>query len=116
MILPDLRVVNKTKPLEWCQSSWRMKRIFLKLCSLMKHHDVQLKHPSCICFRIFKTEPRALNQKHPAKVYIWEEFSTKVSLLVNFNGNMNAPKGIRILESSVLPFTVECYPRGHKLH
>ena len=111
-----LRAVNKTKRLEWCQKQLEDEEDFSEVI-FTDECTVQLDHHSRICFRKNR-EPRALKQKakHPAKVHIWGGISYKgATKIVIFTGNMNAPRYAKILESSLLPFIKECYPRGHKL-
>ena len=77
---------------------------------------VQLDHHGRVCFRR-KKEPRKLKPwaKHPVKVHIWGAISHRgAAQLVIFMGVMTAIHYCSILESSLLPFLQEVYPKGHR--
>ena len=53
--------------------------------------------------------------KHPPKVHVWAGISlrgpTKICI---FDGIMNAPLFVDILDTTLLPFIAEKYPMGHR--
>ena len=53
--------------------------------------------------------------KHPTKVHVWAGISMrgKTEICV-FNGTMDAPLYIEILEQTLIPFLQTVYPNGHR--
>ena len=56
-----------------------------------------------------------LRAKHPTKVHVWAGISMRGRTgICIFEGIMNAPVYVEILEKTLIPFVSEVYPDGHR--
>lgn len=54
--------------------------------------------------------------KHPTKVHVWAGISMKGPTgICIFDGTMDAPQYVQILEQTLIPFLEEVYPSTHRL-
>ncbi len=78
---------------------------------------VQLESHRRFCCRKIGEAPRNKPKaKHPVKVHVWAGISLKGATSVCiFEGIMNAPMYVDILEKTLLPFIVQVMPTSHRL-
>lgn len=108
-----IRDANKAKRLQWARDNIE---IFFDDIVWTDETSVQLESHKRFCCRKKgeppKSKPRA---KHPVKVHIWGGISWQgATSCCIFEGRMNAPLFVSILDKTLLPFLCQRLPEGHR--
>ena len=107
-----IREVNKEKRLAWAIKN---KDMFLEDVIYTDETTVQIEtHRRTCCYKKGEKPRYKPKPKHPIKVHVWAGISYRgrTSLCI-FEGKMNAPLFVMILERCLVPFLRAVYPDGH---
>ena len=107
-----IRGVNKEKRLLFAQQNLGKNFnnvIFTDECSIQAE-----SHRRFCCQKRGEPPRNKPRPKHPLKVHIWAGISTRGPTAVCiFEGRLNAPLFVQILDKTLLPFVKEVFPEGH---
>ena len=104
--------VNKEKRLAWAIKN---KDMFWEDVIYTDETTVQIEtHRRTCCYKKGQKPRYKPKPKHPIKVHVWAGISYRdwTSLCI-FEGKMNAPLFVMILERCLVPFLQAVYPDGH---
>ena len=108
-----IREVNKEKRLAWAIKN---KDMFWEDVIYTDETTVQIEtHRRTCCYKKGQKPRYKPKPKHPIKVHVWAGISYRgrTSLCI-FEGKMNAPLFVMILERCLVPFLRAVYPDGHR--
>ena len=108
-----IRDVNTEKRLEWARKN---KGMWLEDVIYTDETSVQIEtHRRFCCYKRGQKPRYKPKPKHPVKVHVWAGISHRGhTRLCIFEGKMNAPLFVEILEKSLIPFIRAVYPDGHR--
>ena len=108
-----IRDVNKVKRLDWCKANSEdnfENVIFTDECSIQME-----THRRFACRRKGEAPRPKPRPKHPLKD-VWAGISLRGrTAICIFEGRMNAPLFVQILEQTLIPFIEQVYPDSHRL-
>ena len=107
------REANKLKRLDWAKKNIEDS---FEDCIYSDETTVQLENHRRFCCSKTGQKPRYKPRpKHPVKVHVWAAISKKGrSGICIFDGCMDAPTYVNILEKTLLPMIKELFPDGHR--
>ena len=108
-----IRDVNKEKRLAWAIQN---KDMSFEDVIFSDESTIQIEtHRRTCCYKRGQKPRYKPKPKHPVKVHVWAGISYRGRTnLCIFEGKMNAPLFVSILEKSLVPFIKDVYPDSHR--
>eukprot|EP00731_Ephydatia_muelleri_P007879 Em0004g217a len=108
-----IREGNKVKRFEWCQEHQHDN---FSDVIWTDESSIQLEtHRRTCCRKIGQPPKPKPRPKHPVKVHVWGAISLKgPAKLCIFDGIMDSPLYVNILETTLLPFLARKFPTSHR--